>query len=225
MFHKKDSFPYIDDAIYRRDVTLALAPMLAGLGTGAGLIVAIGAQNAFVLRQGVARAWVPTVVAVCVLSDLVLIAAGVAGIGALTTRAPWFLEVVRWGGVAFLLTYAATSAWRAVRPASLTVQSGQGTGGSRRRAALTAAGLTWLNPHVYLDTVVLVGGVAATHGDPGRWLFGAGAAVASAIWFPLIGFGARSLQAVFARPAAWRVLDLAIAVQLVVIAIAMAAGA
>ncbi len=203
----------------------ALAPALAGLGTGAGLIVAIGAQNAFVLRQGVTRAWVPTVVAVCVLSDLVLIAAGVAGIGALTARAPWFLEVVRWGGVVFLLSYASASVWRAARPGSLTVQAGPGMGGTRRRAALTAAGLTWLNPHVYLDTVVLVGGLAATHGDQGRWLFGAGAVLASAIWFPLIGFGARGLRSVFARPAAWRVLDLVIAVQLVLIAIAMAAGA
>jgi L-lysine exporter family protein LysE/ArgO len=224
MMPEKDSLPCIASRTYRRDVPPVLTPAIAGLGTGAGLIVAIGAQNAFVLRQGVVRAWVPTVVAICVVSDLLLITAGVAGVGALTARAPWFLEVVRWGGVAFLLAYAAASARRAARPASLTVQAGAGAGGTRRRAALTAAGLTWLNPHVYLDTVVLVGGVAATHGEPGRWLFGAGAVVASAIWFPLIGFGARSLQAVFARPAAWRVLDLVIAVQLVVIAVAMAAG-
>jgi L-lysine exporter family protein LysE/ArgO len=221
---RKFRFPGEVAAAYRSDVPALLAPALAGFGTGAGLIVAIGAQNAFVLRQGVVRAWVPTVVAVCLLSDVVLITAGVAGVGALTARAPWFLEVVRWGGVACLLAYAATSAWRAVRPASLTVQTGPAGGGTRRRAALTAAGLTWLNPHVYLDTVVLVGGLAATHGDGGRWVFGAGAVVASAIWFPLIGFGARSLRAVFARPSAWRVLDLVIAIQLLVIAIAMAAG-
>ena len=203
---------------------VSLSPAFAGFGTGAGLIVAIGAQNAFVLRQGIARRWVPTVVLICLVSDAVLIAAGVAGIGTLTGRAPWFLEVMRWCGVAFLVAYAATAARRAVRPGALTVDDPT-DGGSRRRAAVTAIALTWLNPHVYLDTMVLVGGIAGTHGDPGRWAFGLGAMLASAVWFPLLGFGGRSVRRLFARPAAWRVLDAAIAVQLLVIAVAMARGA
>lgn len=209
-----------------------LSPALAGFGTGASLIVAIGAQNAFVLRTGLARTWVLPVVLVCLVSDAVLIVAGVAGIGAVTARAPWVLEVVRWLGVAFLVCYAVLALRRAARPSALA--TGDADAGvdarvddrvaarSARRTVLTAVALTWLNPHVYLDTMVLIGSLAATYGDPGRWTFGAGAAVASAVWFPLIGFGAMRLGRFLTRPAAWRIVDSVIGIQLLVLAAALA---
>lgn len=190
---------------------------LTGLGSAAALIVAIGAQNAFVLRQGLRREHVPAVVAICVVSDAVLIAAGVAGIGALVKSAPLALEIVRWAGFAFLLGYAVFAAVRAVRPSTLTAAT---SGGGTLAAAIgTCLAITWLNPHVYLDTVLLLGSLSATHGDPGRWVFGAGAATASLIWFVVLGFGARFAAPVFARPAAWRVLDAGIAVLMVVLAV------
>ena len=209
-----------------------LSPALAGFGTGASLIVAIGAQNAFVLRTGLARTWVLPVVLVCLVSDAVLIVAGVAGIGAVTARAPWVLEVVRWLGVAFLVCYAVLALRRAARPSALA--TGDADAGvdarvddrvaarSARRTVLTAVALTWLNPHVYLDTMVLIGSLAATYGDPGRWTFGAGAAAASAVWFPLIGFGAMRLGRFLTRPAAWRIVDSVIGIQLLVLAAALA---
>ncbi|MFB8230340.1 LysE/ArgO family amino acid transporter [Cellulosimicrobium sp. NPDC055967] len=215
------------------DVLAALSPLAAGLAAGLSLIVAIGAQNAFVLRQGLRREHVLPVVLVCALSDLVLIAAGTAGLGALVTGAPALLTVVRWGGAAFLLTLAALAARRALRPGGLDPASGAGAT-SARSAVGTSLALTWLNPHVYLDTVLLLGslaaGYAATHaggaGDPdaARWLFGAGAMVASIAWFTALGFGARLLAPVFARPGAWRVLDGAIAVVMATIGVSLLLG-
>lgn len=211
----------------------ALSPLAAGLAAGLSLIVAIGAQNAFVLRQGLRREHVLPVVLVCALSDLVLIAAGTAGLGALVTGAPALLTVVRWGGAAFLLTLAALAARRALRPGGLDPASGAGAA-SARSAVGTSLALTWLNPHVYLDTVLLLGslaaGYAAAHagaaGDPdaARWLFGAGAMVASVLWFTALGFGARLLAPVFARPGAWRVLDGAIAVVMATIGVSLLLG-
>jgi L-lysine exporter family protein LysE/ArgO len=190
---------------------------LTGLGSAAALIVAIGAQNAFVLRQGLRREHVLAVVAICVVSDAVLISAGVAGIGTLVKAAPIVLQVVRWAGFAFLIGYAVFAAIRAVRPSTLTAATAGG--GSLAAAIGTCLAITWLNPHVYLDTVLLLGSLSATHGDPGRWVFGAGAATASLLWFLLLGFGARAAAPVFARPAAWRVLDAGIAVLMVVLAV------
>ena len=196
--------------------TSLLPSTVAGFGAGAGLIVAIGAQNAYVLRQGLNRGRIALVVLICILSDAVLILAGVAGLGALVDRAPGFLTAIRWAGAAFLVGYGVLAARRALRPGALDVASGPtpATGG----VALTALALTWLNPHVYLDTVVLLGSLAAAQGDPHRWAFGAGAMVASAVWFSALGFGARSLSSLLRRPAAWRVLDSAIAIQMFVIA-------
>ncbi|WP_426310263.1 LysE/ArgO family amino acid transporter [Cellulosimicrobium sp. E-16] len=211
-------------------VLAALSPAAAGLAAGLSLIVAIGAQNAFVLRQGLRREHVLPVVLVCALSDLVLIAAGTAGLGALVTGAPALLTAVRWGGAAFLLTLAALAARRALRPGGLDPASGAGAT-SARSAVGTSLALTWLNPHVYLDTVLLLGslaaGYAAAHGgaagdpDAVRWLFGAGAMVASVLWFTALGFGARLLAPVFARPGAWRVLDGAIAVVMATIGVSL----
>ncbi|CAM5354300.1 L-lysine exporter family protein LysE/ArgO OS=Leifsonia shinshuensis OX=150026 GN=HNR13_001642 PE=3 SV=1 [Leifsonia shinshuensis] len=190
---------------------------LTGLGSAAALIVAIGAQNAFVLRQGLRREHVLAVVAICVASDAALIAAGVAGIGTLVKAAPLALVIVRWAGFAFLVGYAVFAAVRAVRPSTLTAATSGG--GTLAAAIATCLAITWLNPHVYLDTVLLLGSLSATHGDPGRWVFGAGAATASLLWFVTLGFGARVAAPVFARPTAWRVLDAGIAVLMLVLAI------
>jgi L-lysine exporter family protein LysE/ArgO len=196
------------------------SPLLVGFLTSFTLIAAIGAQNAFVLRQGIRRSFVGPVVAVCAVADAVLIVAGVLGIGGLVQAAPWFLDVVRWGGVIFLLGYAALAARRAFRPDALRAAGG---GVASVGAAVGAAGaLTFLNPHVYLDTVLLVGSVANQHGPDDRWVFAAGAVMASLVWFTALGYGARLLAPVFARPSAWRVLDGGIAVLMVVIAVGLA---
>src|SRR5690554_4954464 len=158
--------------------------LLAGFGLGLSLIVAIGAQNVFVLRQGIRKEHIGLVVAICAISDAALIAAGVAGAGAAITAVPWLVTAVRWAGALFLVGYAALAARRAWKPAhdGAEVEPKTGVDGAPaattsstlRATALTALALTWLNPHVYLDTVLLVGGVAATYEDA-RWVFGAGA--------------------------------------------------
>lgn len=192
---------------------------VAGLLTGLSLIVAIGAQNAYVLRQGLLRSHVRGVVLVCAVSDLALIAAGVSGIGALLAHASWLIEVVRWFGVAFLLWYAASALRRASRAESL--QAGTGAE-SRSRAVGRAVALTWLNPHVYFDTVLLLGSIANAH--PGRWWFAAGAGTSSVLWFSGIGFGARLLAPLLARPRAWQVLDVLVAATMIFVALKLAIG-
>ncbi|MBC7290654.1 MAG: LysE family transporter [Actinotalea sp.] len=193
-----------------------LLAALAGLGLGLSLIVAIGAQNAFVLRQGLLRRHVGVVVLVCALSDVVLIAAGVAGAGAVVEGRPVLLDVVRYAGAAFLATYGVLAARRALRREALTPLGGA-LPTSLAATVTTALALTWLNPHVYLDTVVLLGSIAQSH--PGRecW-FAAGAALGSILWFTILGYGAALLRPVFARPGAWRVLDAAIAVVMLALA-------
>jgi L-lysine exporter family protein LysE/ArgO len=198
-----------------------LLTLAAGLGTGLSLIVAIGAQNAYVLRQGLSRRHVPAIVTVCAVSDLLLIALGVAGLGALVRARPGLLGVIGWAGAVFLVGYGLLAARRALRPAALASDAPPGAGASMRGSVLTCLGLTWLNPHVYLDTVLLLGSVAAGYGAH-RWLFGAGAGLASVLWFSGLGFGARYARPLFARPAAWRVLDSAIAVTMIVIGVRMA---
>lgn len=192
-----------------------VAAAASGLGLGLSLIVAIGAQNAFVLRQGLRGEHVRLVVAVCTFSDVVLIAAGVLGAGAVLTRLPGLLTGVRVAGGAFLLGYGILAARRAWRPAVLLADTSR-TGPGLAATAATCLALTWLNPHVYLDTVVLLGAIANTHHGQ-RWPFAAGAAVASAAWFFSLGYGARWLRPVFARPTAWRVLDATIAVVMLTI--------
>jgi L-lysine exporter family protein LysE/ArgO len=187
-----------------------LAAAGSGLGLGLSLIVVIGAQNAFVLRQGLSGEHVRVVVALCTLSDVVLIAAGVLGAGAVLTRLPGLLTGVRIGGGAFLIAYGILAARRSWRPASLVADPSRKSAGLAA-TAVTCLALTWLNPHVYLDTVVLLGAIANTHHGE-RWPFAAGAAIASTAWFTGLGYGARLLRPVFARPAAWRILDAVIAV-------------
>jgi L-lysine exporter family protein LysE/ArgO len=200
-------------------VTTGLLAAVTGLGLGLSLIVAIGAQNAFVLRQGLRLEHVSAVVAVCAVSDAVLILAGVAGNSWLSTRLPDAITAIRLAGAAFLLGYAVLAARRALRPSAIAVD----TGGTRSGPLATVAAclaLTWLNPHVYLDTVLLLGSVADSHGLR-RWWFAVGAAVGSVIWFSALGYGARLLRPLFARPAAWRVLDAVIAVVMAVLGLGL----
>jgi L-lysine exporter family protein LysE/ArgO len=200
------------------DLNAATAGLLAGLT----LIVAIGAQNAYVLRQGLRREHVGAVVAVCALSDAVLIIAGVAGIGVLVERAPTALVVVRWLGVAFLTAYGLMSLWRARNAEGL--QAASTTQSSRRGVIARTAALTWLNPHVYLDTVLLLGGIAATHGPQGRWWFGAGACVASVVWFVGLGYGARRAHRLLSSARAWQLLEVLIGLTMLAIAVHLARG-
>ena len=204
-----------------------LTAAAAGLVTGLALIIAIGAQNAFVLRQGLARQHVGTVVAICAVSDLVLILAGVAGIGTLVEQAGWLIEVVRWLGVAFLTWYGVSSLLRARHQAETLEAARQGVG-SRRAAAVRALALTWLNPHVYLDTVLLLGSIAATYTSAGhsggRWWFGAGAGLASIVWFVGLGYGARLAHRRLSTPRAWQVLDVLIGLTMLGIAVMLALG-
>lgn len=214
-----------------------LPSLLAGLGLGFSLIVAIGAQNLFVLRQGIRREHLLAVVAVCALSDAALILLGVSGIGLVLQAVPWLIVVVRWAGAAFLVGYGLLAARRALRPsgatlhletsASLPAPTAGGTTVQTRPArttlaatVLTCLALTWLNPHVYLDTVFLLGSVASTHGD-GRWAFAVGACIASLVWFSALGYGARFLGRWLDTPRAWRILDGVIAVVMFAIALSL----
>jgi L-lysine exporter family protein LysE/ArgO len=195
--------------------------LLRGFATALALIVAIGPQNAFVLRQGIRREHVLAVVAVCAASDLALIAGGVAGFGALITAYPDVVTLTKCGGAAFLISYSLLAARRACRPAGL-----RPTGAAPARlvsVVLTCVAFTWLNPHVYLDTVVLLGALANQH-PGGRWVFGVGAVAASTAWFTTLGVAARRLHGVFARPTAWRVLDGLIAATMVGLAVAVMTG-
>lgn len=201
-----------------------MSAALAGLGLGFSLIIAIGAQNVFVLRQGIRREHVLLVASICAASDAVLIGLGISGIGAATEAAPWLVPVVRWLGAGFLVGYGVLAARRALRPSGEALQVGDpdvssappSPGGTATRVqapvatagrvALTALALTWLNPHVYLDTVFLLGSVGASHGDQ-RWLFAAGAILASLTWFFGLAHGARYLGRWLASVRAWRILD------------------
>ncbi|MGN7947389.1 LysE/ArgO family amino acid transporter [Microbacterium sp. 22215] len=216
--------------------------VFSGLGLGLSLIVAIGAQNVFVLRQGIRREHVLPVVVICALSDALLIAAGVAGLGFVISAAPWLVVVARWAGALFLLAYgilAARRAWLggeelrvdsadADTTASAPATHGVATATRPRAATRTALGpviatvlaLTWLNPHVYLDTVLMLGSIAATHGDE-RWLFAAGAIAASILWFTALGFGARYLGRWLRTERSWRILDALIAVVMITLAVSL----
>jgi L-lysine exporter family protein LysE/ArgO len=200
-----------------------LTSFVSGFATSAALIVAIGAQNAFVLRQGLQRAHVLPVVLVCALSDVLLIGLGVAGFGALVQASPVLLAVARWGGALFLAVYGLLAARRAM---GRHVLAAQGKAAADLRSALLAClAFTYLNPHCWLDTVVLLGAVAAQQPEGARVSFGSGAASASVVWFFALGYGARLLAPLFARPVAWRVLDGAIAVVMLALAALLLRGA
>jgi L-lysine exporter family protein LysE/ArgO len=187
---------------------------VAGAGLGAGLIIAIGAQNAFVLRRGIARDHVVAIVAVCVACDWALIAAGATGFGVLVDAFPAATSYAAWGGAIFLLVYGALAFKAARHPGSLA--EGRSAARSAFPSAAAAVGMalavSLLNPHVYLDTVVLLGGIASQYQGALRWWFVTGAGVASLVWFSMLGFGARFLAPAFERPGTWRVLDVAIGI-------------
>jgi L-lysine exporter family protein LysE/ArgO len=192
---------------------------VSGFLLGASLIIAIGAQNAFILRQGLLRQHVFVLSLICALSDALLIAAGVAGLGTLISSSPRLIMLVTIGGAIFLLAYAALALRRAFRPEVLTAaKAGEA---SLKLAIAACLAFTFLNPHVYLDTVLLIGSLSAAYQGAARIAYGAGAALASFVWFFGLGYGARLLQPVFARPAAWRVLDLMIAVVMTAIAMGL----
>ncbi|MBX7269165.1 amino acid transporter [Micromonospora sp. Llam7] len=197
-----------------------LTSVVAGFSLSIALIVAIGAQNAFVLRQGLRREHVVPVVLTCALSDALLIGVGIAGVGSIVAGRPVLLTAIRWGGAAFLLGYAALATRRALRPAALVPADRPP---ARLGPTLLAClAFTYLNPHVYLDTVLLLGGIAQQH--PHRWLFGVGAAAASVVWFAALGAGAYRLAPLLARRRVWRVLDGVIAVVMVAVAVALLLG-
>ena len=182
-----------------------LAALIAGFLTGLSLIAAIGAQNAFVLRQGLRREHVGVVVALCAGSDALLIAAGVGGFNAAAERLPWLTPVMLWGGVVFLLVYGALR-FRAALTGGAALSAAQSAPVPLRRVVLTCLALTWLNPHVYLDTLALLGALSAQYA-PREALFGLGAVLASGVFFAALGYGARLLAPVLARPRAWVVVE------------------
>lgn len=188
---------------------------LPGLLTGLSLIIAIGAQNAFVIRQGLTRKYVLMTVLVCIISDVTLMAAGVAGLGAIILQLGWLLEVFRWFGVAYLLWFAYGSVRSAFRNDAL--KAGEGKSGTRKQVLVAVLSMTWLNPHVYLDTVILVGSIANTFKE-NAWYFGLGAMLGSVLWFFSIGYGAKAASGLMSKPSFWKVLDLVIAAVMVTIA-------
>lgn len=189
--------------------------LLTGLLTGLSLIIAIGAQNAYVLRQGLARQHIGVVVAICAVSDLVLIVAGVAGVGALVRRDPTLLTVLRWAGAAYLVWFGVRSILAARKAHGLTANSLP----AKSSVVLTTLALTWLNPHVYLDTVLMLGNIANQHGPVGRWWFAVGACIGSIVWFTGLGYGGRAASGWIGRPAVWRVLDVLIGLTMITIAV------
>ena len=200
-------------------VTVPYLVVLTGFATTMTLIAAIGAQNAFVLRQGIRGEHVMPVVALCAVSDLVLIFAGIAGFGALIAAHPDIVVVAKYGGALFLIGYGLLAARRATRPGTLTPSDAA----PARLAGVVATclALTFLNPHVYLDTVILLGALANEHRD-GRWFFGVGAVTASVVWFTGLGFGAKRLSRFFATPGTWRILDGVIAAMMIALGVVLA---
>lgn len=198
------------DTLAAQHAAASASAGVQGLLTMAGLIVAIGAQNALVLRQGLARTHVWQVVALCTVSDWLLTALGVFGLGALIAASPFWLEACRYAGAAFLFAYGARAAWKAWQgPAEALVAVGP----AQRLGPTVAATLamTYLNPHVYLDTVVLMGTLGAQHAGEARMAFVGGAGLASALWFSALGFGAAAASRWLRQPGVWRGIDAAIA--------------
>ena len=198
---------------------LALQALITGFLTGLSLIVAIGAQNAFVLRQGLTRSNVFIVVLICSLSDALLIALGVMGLGTAIESLPALLEVVRWFGVGYLVWFGISSLRKAFKAESLSASDNSAK--SIKQAVITTLSLTFLNPHVYLDTVIFVGGLSHQFGDQ-AFVFAIGAMTASFVWFFSLGFGATKLSPLMSKPIFWKILDSFIALVMFTIAISLA---
>ena len=222
--------------------------VLAGLLLGLSLIVAIGPQNILLIKQGVRREGITAVIIVCIVSDVILFTGGTLGVGALVEHAPLLLTVLKWAGVAYLGWFALIAFRDALAPGKVSVVDSSephvvepgGSGGGTAVATRTrvepdtrrtqrrqrswvkpmwlAIALTWLNPGAYLDSLVMIGGMANQYGETLRWLFAGGALLASLIWFPVVGYGARVLSRPLSSPRVWRVLNMVIGVVLVAIA-------
>ncbi|MGV8939529.1 MAG: LysE/ArgO family amino acid transporter [Allorhizobium sp.] len=197
-----------------------LSAGLSGFVLGASLIIAIGAQNAFILRQGLIRSHVFVLCLICALSDALLIALGVAGLGTLVARSPLLISGVTLLGAVFLAGYASLAFRRAWRPAAMAAGAPQAM--ALGPAIATCLAFTFLNPHIYLDTVVLLGSLSAAHQGMARLAYGLGAALSSFVWFFTLGYGARYLAPLFSRPAAWRVLDALIGLVMSLLALSLA---
>jgi L-lysine exporter family protein LysE/ArgO len=192
---------------------------LPGLLTGLSLIIAIGAQNAFVIRQGLTKQHVFLVVAICAVSDALAIVLGISGLGAIVQGQPLLLEIIRWLGVAYLTWFGIKSIRSAMKPQSLDAAGVQS--GTAMKVALTVLSVTWLNPHFYLDTVILLGSIGNTFGED-KWWFAAGGVLGSFLWFTSIGFGAKAASRYMSKPIFWKVLDSIIAAVMFSIAILLA---
>lgn len=194
---------------------------LAGFFSSAGLIIAIGAQNAFILKQGLQRRYVSLVVIVAMFSDIVLIMSGVAGMGILISEWSVLMQVLRFGGAAFLGIYGLMAAWRAFKGSYVLVSDRGHDDTGWVKVLLACLAFTFLNPHAYIDTTVLLGSLSTHYIGAARWAFGIGACLASIVWFTGLGYGARFLQPVFKNPIAWRVLDGLIAVFMLCLSVMM----
>lgn len=201
---------------------MSLPFYLKGLGLGAGLIVAIGSQNAHVLRMGLKRQHVGLTVAVCIMCEVLLVGVGVAGVGTAVERSPVLLALARWGGALFLVWYG-LRAWRSAFANEALNPASQTAGLRPQEALATVLAVTLLNPHVYLDTIVLLGAIGGQQGPQGKWWFALGAMSAATAWFILLGFGARLLAPWFARPIAWKVLDAVIGIVMFALAATLVA--
>jgi L-lysine exporter family protein LysE/ArgO len=192
---------------------------LPGFFTGLSLIIAIGAQNAFVIRQGLTKRYVFTVVAICTIIDAALIALGIGGLGAAISGLPWLLEIIRWFGVAYLTWFGIKSVISATKTQTLDPTGVESK--SATKVITTVLAMSLLNPHVYLDTVIFVGGVGNTFGE-NRWFFAYGAMLASLVWFTGIGYGAKAASRFMSRPIFWKVLDGVIAAIMFTLAVTLA---
>ena len=199
---------------------MEVTAFLKGMGLGGGLIVAIGSQNAYLLRQALKREYVLTCIAICIICDVMLIGAGVAGMGKLIVEAPSLLFWIKVAGAGFLFWYGVRAARSALHPVGMATGS-EKTATSRHAVIAAMLAFSLLNPHVYLDTVVLLGSIGGQQPGDGRLYFAMGAMLASVIWFCSLGFGARFLIPVFSRPRAWQILDGVIAVVMWVLAVTL----
>ncbi|MGW9114122.1 LysE/ArgO family amino acid transporter [Microbacterium sp. NPDC055683] len=223
-----------------------ITALLAGLGLCLSLIIAPGAQNVFLLKMGIRREHAIALAVTCFASDILLIGAGVAGFGVVVEHLPWLFQAVKWAGVVFLAGYALSAGWRAVRPRGSAIEVAAdapapaaretATGGGTATAViarpvtttrtllpaiLSCLAITWLNPHTYLDTVLLLGSISASYGDA-RWMFGLGAVLGSALWFAFLTALARVAARWLRSPRSWRILDGSIAVVMLALAASLA---
>ncbi|CAM3841037.1 Arginine exporter protein ArgO [Vibrio aerogenes CECT 7868] len=197
---------------------MLFASVIAGFGTGAGLIVSIGSQNAFVLRQGLQCQHVGLIVATCIFADILLISCGVAGIGFIVQQWPVVLDIFRFGGAAFLGVNAFHSAVRAWKGTSGLTPASELTV-NRNQVLFACLGYTFLNPHVYLDTMIMIGSLSSSYSGFAQWGFGLGAILASIVWFISLGYGSKLLLPVFRSPVAWRILDALVAILLMTLSV------